>query len=242
MSRGVEGHIFDIKELTVHDGPGVRVTVFMQGCPLRCVWCHNPEGLALEPPVRVVSAHELAAIVMKNADMLTQLGGGVTISGGEPLMQPEFLLGVLDELHPLHRVLQTSGYGDENAFAQAIERCELVHFDLKQMCAELHSQYTGVDNTLILRNFERLKASGREFVVRMPMIPGVNITEAHFCAVAEVLADAGDRVSVEILPYNPFAGAKYASCGLVYGFEPSTEDVAYPLHIFENAGLAYRVL
>ena len=251
MSRGI---IFDIKEMTVHDGPGVRVTVFFKGCPLRCLWCHNPEGLSAHPqPIKekgrstticgqTIEATVLATKIKKNAEMLQHLKGGVTISGGEPLMQPDFLLATLKELAPLHRVLQTSGYGDEEVFKQAIEHCELVHFDLKQMSPELHRKYTGKDNKLIFRNLGHMIASGKPFVVRLAMIPGVNINEEHFAAVAKQLIPARNRVSIEILPYNPFSAAKYPWLGMEYGFVPAQEEQVYPVHIFANSGLSYRVL
>ena len=242
MSTGV---IFDIKEMTVHDGPGVRVTVFFQGCPLRCLWCHNPEGLSIAPPIWQITAKELAQLVKKNAEMLQHLKGGVTISGGEPLMQPQFLLDTLEELSPLHRVLQTSGYGDEETFRQALKQCELVLFDLKQMSAEIHRQFTGKGNELILRNLEHLKASGKEFVIRLPMIPGVNVDELHFAGVVEKLSAVKDWARIEILPYNPMAGAKYSKAGMVYPFVPEHlegEESRYPVQIFEEAGLSYRVL
>ena len=242
MSTGV---IFDIKEMTVHDGPGVRVTIFFQGCPLRCLWCHNPEGLSIAPPIRRITAKELAQVVKKNAEMLQHLKGGVTISGGEPLMQPQFLLDTLEELSPLHRVLQTSGYGDEETFKQALKRCELVLFDLKQMSAEIHREFTGKGNELILRNLEHLKDSGKEFVIRLPMIPGVNINELHFMGVVKALSEVKEQVRIEILPYNPMAGAKYAKVGMEYRFVPEineNEELQYPVHIFDEAGLSYRVL
>ena len=253
MSTGL---IFDIKELTVHDGPGVRVTVFFKGCPLRCVWCHNPEGLSgLPQPMKVnghtkicgqmVEAAELAAKVKKNMEMLQYLKGGVTLSGGEPLMQPDFLLDCLRELAPLHRVLQTSGYGEEGVFRQAIEHCELVHFDLKQISPDLHRKFTGKDNALILRNLEQLKESGKPFVIRMAMIPGVNTDEIHFYAVAEQLLTVRDRVSIELLPYNPFSAAKYPWLDMKFGFAPDfvSEEMEqpYPVHIFERYGLSYQI-
>jgi len=244
-----QGIIFDIKEMTVHDGPGVRVTVFFKGCPLRCLWCHNPEGLLPQPQLmngaicgEILTAAELATKVKKNADVLQELGGGVTISGGEPLMQPEFLLSLLQELAPMHRVLQTSGYGNEGVFVEVIKNCELVHFDLKQMSPRLHKKFTGVDNGLILRNLGHLKDSGKPFVVRLPMIPGVNVTRGHFAAVAQLLEGVRDRVSIEILPYNSLAGAKYPWVGMEYTYTLPTEVEPYPTDIFDKAGVVYKVL
>ena len=191
---------------------------------------------------QIIEVSELVAKVKKNAEMLQYLKGGVTLSGGEPLMQPDFLLEALEGLAPMHRVLQTSGYGDEAVFEKAIERCELIHFDLKQMSPELHLKFTGKDNAIILRNLERLKVSGKPFVVRMAMIPGVNINEQHFTAVADRLASVRDRASIELLPYNPFSGAKYSWLDMEYSFEPEQQEQPYPLHIFEQAGLSYRIL
>jgi len=251
MSKGM---IFDIKELTVHDGPGIRTTVFLKGCPLRCLWCHNPEGWSLKPQVMKADKHEkicgqeleaadLAAKLKKNEDIFRETGGGVTISGGEPLMQPDFLLDLLTRCKPMHTALQTSGYGDSVIFQKAVELSGLVLFDLKQMSSEIHRQYTGVGNEEILSNLEILKNSGKRFIVRMPMIPGVNITEGHYQAAADILAPVKDRVRIEILPYNPYAGAKYPSIGLTYKF-PNIPDVTpnYPVQIFKDTGLRCKVL
>ena len=286
MSRGI---IFDIKEMAIYDGPGLRVTVFFKGCPLRCVWCHNPEGLSPKPQVmrsrqgcsncgkceRPCTHQECAGFglcvkicqsgllrvageVVDSANLASRLrqytpvfgsSGGVTISGGEPLMQPVFLLDLLRELKfatqpkPLHTALETSGYGDTDVFVQAVELVDLVLFDIKLGDPEKHRDYTGVDSRLILRNFEILKASGKYFVLRMPIIPGVNDTREHFFWVAKLLRDVKDRVSVEILPYNPLAGAKYASAGLQYGFGNVKGDAdRYYVEILEDEGVAVSIL
>ena len=251
MSKGI---IFDIKELTVHDGPGVRTTVFFKGCPLRCRWCHNPEGWLPEPQTMKTAGGEkicgeetttadLAAKLKKNADIFLETGGGITVSGGEPLFQPEFLLELLERLKPVHTAVQTSGQGDSGVFEKVVESCGLVLFDLKQMSTELHKKQTGMGNELILRNLEILINSQKRFVARMPMIPGVNITEEHFRAAAQTLLPAKDRVSIEILPYNPFTGAKYPSIGLTYAPPfPLGKTDEYPTGIFDKAGLPYKIL
>jgi len=285
MSHGV---IFDIKEMSVHDGPGMRVTVFFKGCPLRCMWCHNPEGFLSAPQVmfshqgckscgkcewqcshpecegfgvctkicpnglirvvgETVNSVELATRLKKYAPAFdfsggAAISGGVTISGGEPLMQPDFLLDLLNELKPVHTVLETSGHGDTNVFRQAVELSELVFFDIKLLDPEKHRIYTGVDNRLILRNLDALKSSSKHFTIRMPIIPGVNATQEHFAKAGELLRDVKDRVNIEILPYNPLAGAKYASVGLEFRpiyTEGSTEFYA---DVLESEGLAVRIL
>ena len=251
MSKGI---IFDIKELTVHDGPGVRVTVFFKGCPLRCSWCHNPEGLSTEPELftskgsarmigEVIDAADLAERLKKYKNILAKTNGGITISGGEPLMQPDFLLSVLSELNPMHRVLQTSGYGAPDVFVKAVHAVDLVLFDIKLTNAAMHQKYTGVDQGLILENFEILKQSRRKFIVRLPMIPGINDNEMHYRSVATMLSEVRDRVEIEILPYNPYAGAKYSAVNRFFQPEYSeSETNPYPVEEFTKAGLLWKIL
>ena len=162
-------------------------------------------------------------------------------------MQPVFLLDLLRELklglNPIHTALETSGYGDPGVFKPAVELADLTLFDLKLTDPAAHRKYTGADNRLILRNFEVLKASGKPFTARMPLIPGVNDTKEHFTATAELLGEVKDRVNVEILSYNPLAGAKYTAVGL--DFEPEYDEYAPVIcHIglLEEAGILVRVL
>ena len=284
MNKGI---IFDIKEFTVHDGPGVRVSVFLKGCPLCCMWCHNPEGLSPKFEVmkdpngcencnkcrtgcahescagldfcikacpkglikivgEVIDATELASRLRKYESALTRMAGGITITGGEPLMQADFLVELLQELKPLHTVLQTSGYGSDDDFKRAMHLADIVFFDLKHCDADLHKSYTGADNALILRNLNTLINSNLPFVLRMPIIPGVNDTETHFQSVANLISPAKDHVSVEILPYNPFAGAKYTMLGKpAPNFNVNTQTTysiqAYT-EAFTDAGIRYKIV
>jgi len=281
MSHGI---IFDIKELTVHDGPGIRVTVFFKGCPLRCMWCHNPEGLFTNPQImktrngcvdcgkceqscshiecggmgvclkicpnglvrtvgEVVESTDLAEQLKKHVTVFETSGGGVTISGGEPLMQPQFLLDLLKELMPVHTVLQTSGYGDSAVFEEAASVADLVLFDIKLADSAKHLKYIGVDNELIFRNLEVLKTLNKFFIVRLPIIPGVNDTDEHFLEIAKLIKDVKNRVNVEILPYNPLAGAKYASVGMQFQMNiENTATANYNTDIFKDAGIVASVL
>lgn len=282
------GTIFDIKEFAVHDGPGVRQTVFFKGCPLRCQWCHNPEGLSARPQlmfsrsscsrcgkcrlvcplspdkestspafpadctacgacVRVcplglrtisgqrMTSQELTAAIRENSGYYAALGGGVTFSGGEPLMQGDFLLEVLEQISDLHTAIETSAYAPPDLFQAVTDRLSFIMMDVKLMDPALHRRYTGVDNRVILENLTRLCRGKKEFVVRIPLIPGVNDSAANLEQTAAFLSGASSLLRVELLPYHQTAGAKYGMLGMEYhpDFDPSV-PIRIPAHLFEK--------
>lgn len=271
MMRGL---IFDIKEFSLNDGKGIRTTVFMKGCPLSCVWCHNPEGLSckrelyvkkgsctgcglcLKPcghedckpfgrclhicPRDLVSvageewdSEELAKKLLSQADFLSSVGGGITFSGGEPLLQHGFVGEVLSMLEGrLHRAVETSGYADGEIFERIISRCDFVYMDLKLLDGEKHKKLCGVGNEKILKNAEMLKRSGVEYVFRVPLVPGVTDTEENQRAIAEFVGDS----PVELLPYNRLAPAKYENTGRKFTDLIDGERPVTPMpHLFKNA-------
>jgi pyruvate formate lyase activating enzyme len=218
------GMVFDIRELTVHDGPGIRTTVFLKGCPLRCAWCHNPEGLSLKPQImcgatgeRLVgksyTSAELATILNRQAPLLHK-SGGITFSGGEPLMQAVYVAETIRLLKKLHVTLDTSGCATEQDFLMVARVSDLVLFDLKLMSADAHRRWTGLDNELILQNLSALAALETPFVIRVPLVPGVTDTNENLRAIAAAVATLPRHPRVELLPYNRAAGGKYAPCGL----------------------------
>ena len=236
MANALTGVVFDIRELTVHDGPGIRTTVFLKGCPLRCAWCHNPEGLSPAPQLmrsaagerivgRSYAAAELAAILNREAPLL-RVDGGITFSGGDPLMQAAFVADVIDRLEDLHVTLGTSGYATEEDFRLVASKCDLVLFDLKLMDAKLHRHWTGATNEPILRNLAALDSLGIPFIIRVPLIPGVTDTDANLSAIARRASMLRSRPRVELLPYNRAAGGKYAACGLEW--RPAFDETATP--------------
>lgn len=277
------GIVFDVKEFSVFDGPGIRQTVFFKGCPLRCSWCHNPEGLSAAPQVMTsqgactscgkcaqicpggtctacgrcvvacpsnarriagerMSVEELAALLLRDADYYRQYGGGVTFSGGEPLMQGDFLLEVISRLPQVHCAVETSGYADEALFARVLEQVHYVMMDLKLMDEALHKTYTGVSNQRILRNARILIASGKPCRIRIPLIPGVNDGEDNLRATAAFIAGCG-KAPVELLPYHKTAGAKYEMVGREYRPMFDTEQtVRIDCEIFKDYGLECSVL
>ena len=241
-----EGIVFNIEELTVHDGDGVRVTVFMKGCPLRCSWCHNPEGLKAQPELlykRVRCAgcgecqkgcgHEdckpfgrclhvcpydcltvagerytpdaLATKLNKYKRIFDACGGGVTFSGGEPLIQWEFISEVIDRLDGINVAIETSGYAPKQVFESAVEKLDFIYMDLKLFDAEAHKRHTGCDNTLIKENFLYLRSSGKPFTIRTPLISGITDTKENLDAIEKFISGA----NWEKLPENKLAGAKY---------------------------------
>lgn len=275
------GIIFSIEEFSIFDGPGIRMTVFFKGCPLRCMWCHNPEGQSFESQyirsangclhcgacllagggqlsaksvavcpknlVRLcgtdITPEELIQKIESKLWMLSSSGGGVTFSGGEPLSQPEFLLECLQLLEgKAHRAIQTSGSAPASIFAQALEHCDYVLYDLKLMDSDKHKKYTGVDNGAILENYRTLARSGKPFITRIPLIPGVNDTEENLTQTAQFMNSLHIN-KVELLPYNKAAGAKYKMLDRIYttDFDPDVEPQSHT-EIFENYGIEVRIL
>ncbi len=248
MAAAVTGTVFDIRELTVHDGPGIRTTVFLKGCPLRCAWCHNPEGLSPAPQLlrnatgeRRVGQHytsvELSTLLNRQAPLLRG-HGGITFSGGEPLMQAAFVADTINRLEGLHVTLGTSGYAPTEDFRRVVAKCDLVLFDLKLMDADAHRRWTGADNEPILRNLAALAELGIPFVIRVPLVPGVTDTEVNLRAIARRVSTLPGRPPVELLPYNRAAGGKYAACGLPW--RPAWDETAAPkadLEVFRELGV-----
>ena len=233
------GIVFDIKEFTIHDGPGIRTTVFMKGCPLSCTWCHNPEGQSMQPQLihslagerlagRKYTATELAALLNEQAEILRANEGGITFSGGEPLLQADFVAEVIDLLDKVPILLDTSGYGDGQAFRRLVDRSDLIYFDLKLIDSAAHQRYTGRDNYLILANLQTLSASGKPFVIRVPLVPGVTDSDENLAAIAQTVRGLPSLLYVDLLPYNQAAGSKYEYAGME--FKPDYDETR-PLNI-----------
>ncbi len=278
------GIVFDIKEFAVHDGPGIRTTVFLKGCPLRCLWCHNPEGMDVRPQLMVsengcthcgrcrqpcshpecrpfgrciracpqglikvagrrMDAEELAQELTGQVRFFE--GGGVTVSGGEPTMQPDFLFGLLDGLAGVHTIVETCGYTEEEIFRKVTEKASMVYLDIKHMDSGIHKKLTGKGNEQIQRNLSFLLSQEKPFLIRMPLIPGLNDGEENLRALAKRLSGAGALERVEFLLYNPFAGAKYVMAGMEYPLRDVDGDnyiPPIPADAFEKAGVKYKIL
>lgn len=239
MSRGI---IFSIEEFAINDGPGIRTTVFLKGCPLRCQWCHNPEGLTALPQImhgfdgdetcgRYVESEELAARLLKDKDFYSMNDGGVTFTGGEPTAQPVFLLEMLDRLSEIHTAIETSGYCPEETFRKVLDKVDYVLFDIKHCNPVEHKKWTGVDNGPILKNLAALCKSGKKFVIRVPLIPGVNDSLENMEATRELVRGCEGLERIELLRYHKTAGAKYSKVDMEYkpDFDTSQEPVIHDI-------------
>jgi len=247
------GIIFDLKEFAIHDGPGIRTTVFLKGCPLNCSWCHNPEGKSRYPQImrtevaerlvgKVYTSEELAERLNGQAEIFKLDGGGVTFSGGEPLMQAEFVAEVIDLLDKIHVLIDTSGYGNRKDFLRLISRADMVYFDLKIIDPELFRENTGGNIDIILENLHILSDAEVPFVIRVPLVPGVTDTENNLSSIVKVIKGLPGLIRLDLLPYNRLAGAKYKATGM--DFHPKFDQAAelnIPLRLFEDLGKPWRV-
>lgn len=249
------GLLFSIEEFSIHDGPGIRTTIFLKGCPLRCTWCHNPEGISPLPQEMKkkngetvicgyeISAEELASLILKNKEIYTLNDGGVTFTGGEPLLQSVFLEAVLKRIKPqIHTTLETSGYAKREIFKNIVPLFDLVLMDLKHTDADMHKKYTGVDNRIILENLKFLCESDTDFIIRIPLIPGVNDTEENMLQVLSLVKDAINLKRVEILPYHKTAGAKYGMIGQTYNPLFDTEQEPRIYNVFDQQNIKTLIL
>jgi pyruvate formate lyase activating enzyme len=255
------GLVYNVQRFSIHDGPGLRSTVFMKGCPLRCNWCHNPEGLSTSPEFvrlrhlcmscgrctdgelafrsvtgkvaedveacptgalqEVGERVEPAALVkslLRDRIFFDESGGGVTVSGGEPLAQAAFVTEVLRLLQAdgVHTALDTCGFGRWPDLRNAAAHASLVLYDLKLLDPTRHEAATGVSNEIILGNLEALAGVHAAIWIRIPIVPGVNDDEENIGATAEFLRSMPTIRRVDLLPYHAASEAKFVRLGLDY--------------------------
>jgi pyruvate formate lyase activating enzyme len=267
---GTTGTVFNIQRFSLHDGPGIRTTVFLKGCPLRCRWCHNPESQSPRPELafvadrcigcgacvaacpngavsmvdgrpltdrtvceaagacvdvcpagarsllgREMTLDGLAREVEKDTPFFEESGGGVTFSGGEPLMQPRFVAEALDVFRrrEIHTAVDTCGYAPSSVALDVLSRADLVLYDLKTMDPVRHEEWTGVGNDLILSNLEMLARAGVPLRLRVPLVPGVNDGESEIAALGAFASSLKGSPAVNVLPYHAIGMDKNVRLG-----------------------------
>ena len=225
-------NISDIQHFSVGDGPGIRTTVFLKGCNLRCPWCHNPETISPDPVIltypkanktvsygRFMTVDGVVAEVMEDADFYRRSGGGVTVSGGEPLLQHEGVAALAKSLgeRGIPVILDTAGCVAWSRFEAVLPFADTVFFDWKTSDPIFMKEKIGGDLSLIKGNLTRLLGTGKEVHIRIPLIPGVNTSEDAVAAMAADLREAGAR-TLALLPFHRLAVGKYEAMGKVYPY------------------------
>jgi pyruvate formate lyase activating enzyme len=263
----MQGIVFDIKRFAVHDGPGIRTTVFLKGCPLKCQWCHNPESIDSRPLQSIkkiklddivfdrmedvgitISVDQVIDLLKKDFVFMEESDGGVTFSGGEPTMQPEFLYQMLKacKKENLHTAVDTCGYASEKTFASILLYTDLFLFDLKHHNSSDHEVYTGKPNDTILKNLEFLLRQNKRVRVRIPVIPGVNDAEKDLLAMSTLLKSFNRAVErIDLLPYHTIAKHKYKRFGINNTLEDvkalTKEDLKNVKELFEASGFTVKI-
>lgn len=222
--------IFNIKRFAVNDGPGIRSTVFFKGCPLRCLWCHNPESQSIsiekikktykisnrifkeiEDVGYEISSEKLLKEILKDELFFNESKGGVTFSGGEPLMQADFLIDILKKTKEknIHTCIDTCGYGDANKLKEIAKYTDLFLFDIKHLNTIFHKQYTGVNNDIILENLRILISLNKNIILRFPLIEDINDSTQHIENVKNLIKSFNKKIELNILPYHSLGKEKY---------------------------------
>jgi len=294
------GTVLDIKRYAIHDGPGIRTTVFLKGCRLSCKWCHNPESQRERPEIlyyvdrctlcgacvsacehgaigvmgdrltldqslcvgcgacvrvcpngarelagREMSVEQVVSEVVKDTLFYEESGGGVTLSGGEPLMQAEFTRDIAVRCHELdiHTALDTSGYAPEKELMKVAGTIDLFLYDIKVVDDAIHLAHTGVSNRGILRNLRMLDEMRKRIWIRFPLVPGVNDDEQSLSDLIDLIGSLRAVEAVQVLPYHRAGEGKYRRLGREYAFlgteEPSGEDAA--AYLAKETGLPVRI-
>jgi pyruvate formate lyase activating enzyme len=296
--KKIEGIVFNIQRYSIDDGPGVRTTVFLKGCPLSCLWCSNPESQNLQPEVTwrytsckkcgtcaktcplglitldedgvhidrkscdrcgkcieacvpealrmsgtKMTVDEVYNVVKRDIDYYKASGGGITCSGGEILVQSDFVAALFKKswADGIHTCADTSGYGTKKAMEKILSYTNLVYFDLKHMDSAEHKKYCGQSNDLILSNLSLVVQKKIPLVIRIPVIPGYNNSDENITAIAKTVSRLTKKATISILPYHSYGANKYRMIDMKYMLDdvktPTEEELSKIRQIIESFGL-----
>lgn len=248
------GMIYNIQHFAIHDGPGIRTTIFFKGCPLDCWWCHNPESRSYEPLEMngktvgtLWKTDELLKEILKDQVFYDESGGGVTYSGGEPMSQINFLepLMKLVQAEGIHQAIDTSGHAPTPFFERIIPYTDLFLFDLKLMKEDEHNKYTDESNQLIIKNLKFLLEQDKQLIIRIPLIPGITTKDGNLSNIISFLKASNYTSEIHLLPYHKTADHKYQALGItnrMNGVQEMTEEEKITsLHLFESNGFHVRL-
>ncbi len=253
-----KGRIFNIQRFSIHDGPGIRTIVFFKGCFMRCAWCCNPESQSYEIQTMIengkekivgkdVTVEELMPEILADENYYRRSGGGVTLSGGEILGQPDFARDLLCacQENGLHTAVESTANAPFESIEKILPYLDLYLMDIKHMDSAKHKEFTCASNERILENAKKIAASGVELIVRTPVVPGFNDTAEEIRAIAKFAATLPGVKEHHLLPYHRLGQDKYDGLGRKYSLDgiqpPPQEKMEYLLSVAEESGLKCQI-
>jgi pyruvate formate lyase activating enzyme len=242
--------IFNLQKFSIHDGAGIRTDVFFQGCNLRCGWCSNPESQPMQPcpgeKAREYKVEELVQELLKDKPFYEESGGGVTLTGGEALLQPEFVIALAEALHRegIHVAIETAACVPEDVFLRVLAAVDFAYIDLKHYDDAKHREGTGVGNALIRENIAAALKSDTPVVIRIPVIPGYNDSPQDYEGFSRLLSGLGAK-QVQLLPFHQLGESKYHRLNLSYALDGVRQlrdgDLAAFAETLEQDGFSVQI-
>lgn len=254
-----KGRIFDIQKFSTHDGPGIRTIVFLKGCVLRCRWCCNPEGQnyeieqmnrngKLQTMGRDVTAGEIMKQVAQDMPYYRRSGGGLTLSGGECLAQPEFAAALLRAAHEeygMSTAIESTACAPYENIQKILPYLDWYLMDIKHINSAKHKEFTGRGNELILENAKKIAREAKHLIIRVPVIPGFNDTVQEILDIAVFTKGLGTVNEIHLLPYHRLGYDKYVGLGREYGMgnvvPPAKEKISELKAAAESTGLQVKI-
>ena len=252
------GRIFNIQRFSVHDGPGIRTIVFLKGCAFRCRWCCNPESQSFEIQTmnidgkiktegRDVTVREVMDVVLRDRPYYYRSGGGLTLSGGESLLQPEFAVALLRTAknNGINTAMESTGFADFDVIERFLPYLDLYLMDIKHINSAKHKEFIGRPNELVLENAKKIAQKAKQLIIRVPVIPTFNDTKEEIFDIADFASKLDNVKEIHLLPYHRLGADKYKWLGRKYLMEdilpPGDEKMNELKLIAESTGLKCQI-